>query len=200
MEMPSFQYEDAAQAFLQDFPIDTTVRGDEIVKWAHDHKDGLASDLLIDNPTKKLSALRRHLNAGASSRSFDESERYVLEVIDAKRKIFMVRRLVDHVGQKADAAFGKSIFGCINPLKNARAELEDVKVEELDDNQRRMVEAKLNEIIETQTPIKKMLGEQMVARLKTRLIARGFSEEAARTWLELLPTMGREIKLLRALQ
>jgi hypothetical protein len=83
----------SAVAFLQSYPIGTTVQGDEIVAWARDHADGLiASDLLISHSAFQLSALRRHLNTGGTRCGF------FLEVVDNKRKIFVVRALVGERG------------------------------------------------------------------------------------------------------
>jgi hypothetical protein len=90
------KYEDAAAAFLQAYPLGTRVHGEEIVAWAADHADGLASDLLLDNDGMKLNALRRHLNSGGASRRFAEAERFYIDVTDAKHKVFAIRRLVDH--------------------------------------------------------------------------------------------------------
>src|SRR5262245_9377388 len=102
--MAFVQYEDAAAAFLQEYPLGTKVRGEEIIAWSQDHADGLASDLLIGDDSKKLTALRRHLNSGAASRRFAEDERFVIDVSDAKRKVFVVRKLAEYVSGKAAQA------------------------------------------------------------------------------------------------
>src|SRR5262249_41939211 len=83
-----------AAAFLQSYPIGTTVQGDGIVAWARDHADGLiASDLLIDRPSLQLSALRRRLNMGGASVA--EAERFWIDIVDSVRKVFAVRALRD---------------------------------------------------------------------------------------------------------
>jgi hypothetical protein len=82
----------SATAFLQSYPIGTTVQGDEIVAWARDHADGLiASDLLIDRPSFQLSALRRHLNMGGARVA--DAERFSIDIVDSVRKVFVVRAL-----------------------------------------------------------------------------------------------------------
>src|SRR5262245_19029524 len=81
--------ENAAAAFLQAFPLGTEVSGAQIIAWAQDHA-GLASDLLVIGDDKKLLSLRRHLNTGPSRLA--EGERFQIEVIDGKRKVFKVSR------------------------------------------------------------------------------------------------------------
>src|SRR5215831_9126603 len=102
------QYEDAAAAFLQQFPLGTKVGGEDIVNFATEHANGLAPDLLIGDGSKQLASLRRHLNSGGSSRSFAEDERFYIETLDAKRKMFVIRRFADHVQAKAALVFSKS--------------------------------------------------------------------------------------------
>lgn len=197
--MPSFvKYEDAAAAFLQSYPLDALVRGEEILTWAQDHADGLANDLLIDDDSKKLSALRRHLNSGGASRSFAEDERFVIDVTDAKRKIFKVRKLADHVHDKATMAFGKSVTGALSPIKSSKRAIEDIKLDELDEPDRQALEARMNELTSLQTPLKKLFNNQTIERWVFRLEARGYTKEQARNLVELLPTLRREMKLIEA--
>lgn len=191
------KYTDAAAAFLQTYPIDTKVRGEEIITWAENHSDGLASDLLIDDSGKKLSALRRHLNAGAASRSFAETERYIVDVLDAKRRIFVIRKLADYVHDKATAAFGKSVSGALSPIETSRKAIEDIKQEELDDADREALQARMNELTAIQTPLKKLFNNQTIERWVFRLEAQGYTKEQARTLIEVLPTLQREMKLLK---
>jgi hypothetical protein len=198
--MASFtQYEDAAAAFLQVFPLGTKVRGEEIVAWATDHSDGLAGDLLIDDDSKRLSALRRHLNAGGSSRGFAESERFVIDVSDAKRKVFTIRRLADHVHDKAAAAFDKQVIGAISPGETAIRAIEDIKLEELDDAERAELELRRKELAGVLVPIKNVFKEQATERWIMRLEARGVAREAAVKAVGLIPQLHREMALIERL-
>jgi hypothetical protein len=193
------KYEDAAAAFLQVYPLGTKVRGEEIIAWATAHSDGLASDLLIDDDTKRLSALRRHLNTGASSRSFAEDERFVINISDAKRKIFTVQRLADHVHDKAAAAFDRSVTSAMSPLKASLKAVEDIKLDELDDEDRAELEARVDELTKLQTPLKSLFKAQTVERWVLRLEAKGYSRDQALNIVELLPTLRREMKLIESL-
>jgi hypothetical protein len=196
--MPSVRFEDAAATFLQTYPLGTKVRGEEIITWAEAHADGLKSDLLIDDDGKKLSALRRHLNAGAASRSFKEDERFVIDVSDAKRKVFVVRRLADYVHDKATAAFGKSVNGALSPLNGSIKAIEDIDLTDLDNDDRKALEQRMNELTTIQTPLKKLFNDQTIERWVFRLEAKGYSKQQARDLVELLPTLQREMKILRA--
>jgi HAMP domain-containing protein len=192
------RYEDVAAAFLAEFPIGTVVGAEEIDKFANDRKDGLAADLLVDDVTRRISSVRRHLNSGASSRSFAESDRYYIDVEDAKNKTFVVKALAAHVFAKAELAFSKSVTGALSPLKLAQRELENTKTRELTPEQRAAFEAKCEEIIETMQPIKQVLGEQTIERFTKRLVAQGYSKQQARDLVELLPQLKREMRLIAA--
>jgi hypothetical protein len=196
--MPSVKYEDAAAAFLQKYPLGTKVRGEDIIAWAETHANGLASDLLIDDDSKKLGALRRHLNTGAASRSFAEDERFVIDVNDAKRKVFTVCRLADYVHAKSEMAFTKSVSGALSPLKQSQKAIEDIKTEELEDAERIALENRMQELVSTMTPLRKVLNEASVNRYVLVLESNGYSKEQALNLVELLPQMQREIKLINS--
>jgi energy-coupling factor transporter ATP-binding protein EcfA2 len=192
------RYEDAAAAFLQQFPLETKVRGEDIITFAKDHANGLANDLLIGDDSKKLSAVRRHLNSGGASRSFAEEERFYIDVSDAKRNIYVIRKLADHVHDKATMAFGKSVNGALSPINTSKRAIEDIKLEELDEADRNALEARMNELTALQTPLKKLFHSQTIERWVFRLEARGYSKEQARNLVELLPTLTQELKLIKA--
>jgi hypothetical protein len=191
------KYEDAAAAFLQQFPLDTKVRGEDIVTFAQDHANGLANDLLIGDDSKKLSAVRRHLNSGGASRSFAEEERFYIDVSDAKRKIYVIRKLADYVHDKATMAFGKSVNGALSPINTSKRAIEDIKLEELDGEERQALEARMNELTAIQVPLKKLFNDQTIKRWIFRLEQKGYSKEQARNLVELLPTLSKEMKLLK---
>jgi hypothetical protein len=104
------EYEDAARAFLKSFPAGSTVRGDELLTWAAEYANGLASDLLVGHPGKKLNSLRRHLNMGAASRAFAEADRFFIEVIESKKKVFKVRTLADYKEQTDDTHVHRGVL------------------------------------------------------------------------------------------
>lgn len=197
MTVSSALYENAAVTFRQTYPIGTTVRGEEIIAFAQYHSNGLASDLLIEHPGKKLSAIRRHLNAGGSSRSFAETDRFVVSTVDAKREIYEVISFAEHARRQGDLAFGKSINGALSPLRQTQRVINDVKLEELDEAQRTAFETLMEETIETLVPVAKVLGEQAVTRWVHRLEARGYTELQARNLVEVLPELQREIRQIK---
>jgi hypothetical protein len=83
-----------------------------------------------------------------------------------------------------------------DPEKSHRDDLE-----ELDNQGRADLEAKLEEIVEVMgmiTPVKKVLGQRAVNRWVERLEAKGFTATAARSIVELVPHFQRAIKLMKA--
>jgi len=195
--MASFtKFEDTAASFLQAYPIGAKVRGEEILDWATQHANGLAADLAIDRDDKKLLAVRRHINSGAASRNFVEAERFYIDVEDAKRKTFAVIRLADHVQSKATAAFGKSVSAALSPIKSSIASIDDLKLDQLSDQDRKTLEERMTELIDILTPLKKVFHEKTIERWVLRLVARGYTKEQAHNLIELLPTLRRELKLI----
>lgn len=189
-------YEDAAAAFLQQFPLGTKVSGEEIIVFAEEHRNGLTADLLIGGDGKKLSSLRRHLNAGGASRRFAEDERFYILTSDAKRKIFTVRRLADHVQSKASAVFSKTAKGALAPIKLSRKEIDDLKLEELDDDQRQELEAKRVEYTKLEVPLKKLLNATAIERWTDRLVSKGYSPQQATQLIKDMGSMQLEMKLI----
>jgi hypothetical protein len=179
------KYEDAAQAFLQAHPVGSTVRADQIITWAHDHADGLASDLLVDDTSKKLSALRRHLNTGATSLNLAETDRFYLDVTDAKRGLFIVREYAEYVERKAEGSFGKAVKGALAPFRQSAKAYASVKLEALDDDRRAQIEAKIKENADTYIPFQKVCSEQVVGVATRKLMAKGCTKEQARIMIEM---------------
>jgi len=191
------KYEDAAKAFLDDHPIGTIVRAEKMLEWAAEKGNGLASDLLIDDANKRVSAIRRHLNSGGSSRNFSEASRFIVEVEDAKRKTFRVRRLFDYVGAQADVAFNKAAKGALAPLKRSKRALEDIKSEELDDDEQKAWEAWTLDITESVRPFGQLISDRVYQRAIKRLEAKGFTKEHARLWLDIVPQLAADVKLIK---
>lgn len=190
------KFENTAAAFIQVYPIGTEVHGDELVEWARNHANGLATDLLIADEGKKLSALRRHINSGASSRNFAESERFYVEITDAKRRSYRVTRLLDHVQVKAATAFGKSARAALAPITSSQRALKDVKMVELTPEERKVCETQMNDLINLQVPLKKIYHEVVVERWVARLEAKGYSRAQALALTEILGSLRAEMKLM----
>jgi hypothetical protein len=197
------KYEDAALAFLKDHAIGSIVTADRLVNWAQ-VTDGeaavLKSDLLVDDPAKRLSALRRHLNLGGASRNLDESQRFCLVIEDAKRKTMSVRSLQEHVRDQNDDAFAKSVRGAVSPVKRQQRALDDIKLEEVSPEVREDIEAKLRAFVDYYTPLRKFLSEAVINREVQRLMAKGNSEATARMMLEMAPSLLGSHKLLSQIE
>lgn len=193
------KYEDAATAFLKAHPIGTTVTPDRMVSWATEHADGLDTDLLIGDPDKRLSALRRHLNNGASSRNLPEEKRFYLVIEDAKRKTMLVQSLVERTKEQADIAFDKSLRGAMSPITQSQRAIEDHKLEELSSEDREELEAILSELVESQQPLRNVLSQRNIDVYAKKLIAKGYSQQQAGDLLELMPSFSRFAKNQRLL-
>ena len=191
------KYEGAAQAFLKEHPIGSVVTVDRMFNWASTYADGLASDLLIEDPTKRFTALRRHLNEGGASRNLAEEGRFVLVVEDIKRKTSVVRSLTEHVSEQAGMALEKAVSGAITPIKRSQRALDDIKVEELPEEQRQEIEQQIHELVESAVPIRKVLSEQLTNHYVGKLITKGYNEQQARDMIAMAPTLTRAAKLLK---
>jgi hypothetical protein len=191
------KYEDAAEAFRQVHPIGSIVTADRMLAWAETHANGLASDLLIADPSKKLATLRRHLNDGGGSRNLAETNRFYLEMEDSKRKTVIVRSLREYVSEQADQALDKSVVGAMKPINRSQKAIDDIKVEELTSEDREQLERQLQELVETAVPLRRVLSETVFNHWVGKLEAKGHSREAATHMIELMPTMSRLQKLLR---
>lgn len=194
------KYEDAASAFLKDHPIGTIVTPDVLVNWA-EAADGdatvLKTDLLVDDPAKRLSALRRHINLGGASRNLDEGDRFCLVIEDSKRKTMSVRSLQEHVRDQHDVAFAKSVNGAVAPIKRQQKALEDIKTEEVAPEVKADVEAKIRDFVDYYTPLRRFLSESVINHEVQRLMAKGKTEADARLMLEMAPSLLQSHKLLK---
>ena len=184
MALQMSRYEPAAEAFLDSFPIGTIVGGEEILGFAEQHSDGLASDLLIGDPGKRLSTLRRHLNSGAASRAFSEDKRFIIDVEDAKNKVYIVRKLAAYVTENAKDGVDKSVLGAIAPLNSRMRGLDNIKKEELTDDERSALETEMRELLDFQQQVKPVLTAEITAHYTRQLTAQGMSETEARRMLQ----------------
>jgi hypothetical protein len=191
------KYEDAAKAFLKAHPIGTVITSDRMLDWAGDHANGLAADLLIPDPNKRLGSIRRHLNDGGASRSFAESNRFYLAVTDAKRKTLLVQSLFEHVSEQADEAVGKAVVGALTPINRSLKASEDVKKEELSEEDQAELEQQMQELIETAVPFRKVCSERVIAHWVGKLITKGFTAEQAKHMIDSAPMMIRAHRLLK---
>jgi hypothetical protein len=193
------KYEDSAVAFLGTFPIGTVVGPGEVIDWATDHGNGLATDLLIPDPGKRVSALRRHLNNGGSSYNLSEDQRFYLAVEDTKRKTMLVQSLADRTNEQAHNAVGKSMRGAMTPIKRSQKAIEDHKLEELPEEKRLQLEEQLRDLVEIHEPLKKLFSQQLINSHVKILTAKGYSPQQARDLLELMPTFSQYAKLQRVI-
>jgi hypothetical protein len=191
------KYEDSAQAFLQAYPVGSVVTADAMLTWATHYGNGLAMDLLLDDPGKKLSAIRRHLNQGASSRNLAEEKRFYLIIEDPRRKTVRVERLAAHVNRQAEEAFGKSVTGALNPLRQSERAISDIKTEELEADEQQALEEQAEALIKTMQPLRMLFSEQVQTRWVAKLEAKGFTPDQARSLAEFLPTLQKYQKLLK---
>jgi hypothetical protein len=192
------KYEDSAQVFLEHHPVGSVVTADALLEWAAAYGDGFASDLLLDDPAKQLSAVRRHLNHGASSRNHAEDRRFYLNLVDAKRKTVQVEPLAQHVSRQAEVAFQKSITGAINPLKQTKKAIADLKLQELDDEQRQVLEEQVEYLTNSIPPLKAVLDAQTTSRMVSKLEAKGYPPEQAQHLIAAMPILLPFQKLLKA--
>jgi hypothetical protein len=185
--MPALSiYEDLVPPFLSHYPFDTTVHGSELIDFVESLPNGhkIKNDLLVDDPGKQVSAIRRHLNHGGASRNLAERERLFLETLDAKRKTYAVRSLAKFVASETDPAFSKSVFGALNPLKRQKAAIDDIKKDELSDEDRLALENDAEGIIRAFAPLAQICREGVMTRWVDKLVARGMPPAQARTMIE----------------
>lgn len=182
------------------YPIGAVVYSNDLLGFAEQRVNGdaLKADLVLSDGNKRLSALRRHLNEGAASRNVAEARRFYIDVEDARRKTYIVVSLAAHALAQAQAAIGRSVIGAINPLKASERALKDIKLDELDEESRRAHEAQRQELNETAAPVKRVAIDQLKGVAAKQLVARGYTPEQAISMIEVLPTLDREMKLLKA--
>lgn len=194
------KYESIAQSFLDAHPVGTVVTSSKLLKWVADHPDGLAikSDLDIDEPGKRLSTLRRHLNDGGRSDAMAEERRFQLEVEDASRKTYVVRSHADIAKEQATSAIGRSVMGALNPLKRSQRAIDAVKLDELPEIERQAIETARENVAAMERAVKPTFAQEVDRIWVARLAQDGFSPEQARKIREALPTVTKLQKLLKA--
>ena len=89
------------------------------------------------------------------------------------------------------------MIGAISPLK-ASERAKDIKLDELDEESRRAHEAQRQELNETAGPVKRVVVDQLKGVAVKQLVAKGYTPEQAISMIEVLPTLDREMKLLKA--
>lgn len=186
------KYENVAQDFLKEFPIGTDLTAERLLKWLEQKANGhiIGSDLSIEDPRRKLSAVRRHLNEGARSQNVAEDHRFVLQVTDAKRGRFAVVSYMQHAHMTAAQAFLRSAGGAMAPIKGAYGILEDIKVEELSDDEKQQVDRDRKNLEALKEPLQKMYNDEADRRMVGALVDRGQTEQQARLLLESMSTLG----------
>jgi hypothetical protein len=194
------KFEDVWQALLRQYPMGTIVHGEELIDFVEELPNGHAikDDLLVADPGKQVSAIRRHFNHGGSSRNLSELERGVLEVVDAKRKTFRVITLASHTIGNTDGTFIKSGFGAINPIKRQMSAMQDIKKEELSDEQRTELERDLDFTANAFVPLAKIVHATTINRAVNVLVSKGVPEANASVLLELQGMMTQYGRLLKA--
>ena len=194
------KYESIAQSFLDEHPVGTLVTSSRLLKWVADHPDGAAikPDLDIDEPGKRLTTLRRHLNDGGRSDAMAEERRFQLQVDDVKRKTFLVRSHADVAKEQATGAIGKSIIGALTPLKRGSNAIDAVKLDELPDIERQAMETAKENVAAMARAVKPTLNQEVDRIWVADMARRGIPADIARKVREALPTMTHIQKLLKA--
>jgi hypothetical protein len=198
--MEASVYEGVAQSFLDAHPIGTTVTATQLTKWVNDHPDGAAikPDLAIADPDKRAKALLKHINHGGESDNVAEQRRFVLDVDDPKRKVYLVRPYAEVAKDKARGAIGKAIMGAVAPLKRGTRAVNGVKLEELPEVERIVLERARDNIEAMERVIKPTLAQEVDRIWIAEMARRGIPEDQARKIREALPEMQRLQKLLKA--
>lgn len=193
------KFEGPAEDFLADFPIGTIFHSDQLMEWMHSKANGhaIGHDLLIDDPSKRLSAIRRHLNNGGASRAFSEDARFYIEVLDVIQQTYVVKRYLDYVREKAMSAFDRSISGAMTPYRRAKSTINSIKRADLTEEEQQALDDQLREIVENAEPVRQLYSEQVIRHAVAALVAKGFDGEAARRLIDVWPSMARYQKLLK---
>lgn len=182
------RYEPAATTFLERFGVGTTVYASDILGFAEELQDGFAADLLIADEKKRVNSIKRHLNHGAASANRAEPVRYIIETLDPKMGVYKVKRLSEHVGEKARQAFGQSVLGAITPIVRAEKAIDATKLAELEDEaERQALENQREELAASVEPIKKVFSEQISRKMVKELVAIGVPETEAKKLVDQWP-------------
>jgi hypothetical protein len=195
------KYEDIAQVFLDDNPIGSMVTGEHLLEWTEQKADGhtIGADLSIEDPRKRLSTLRRHLNDGARTQNVPEDRRFIVVVEDAKRSSFAIRAYADAADERAAQAFIRSAGAALAPLDGALKMLDDVKRNELSPEKQQRHDGRRQDIETIRQPVAKAYRDEADRRAIGVLIASGQTEQQARASLANLHVVAPYQKLLRKL-
>jgi len=178
------QYEDAAVAFLDDFPHGTLVRQDRVLQWAGGYADGLAEDMAITDPKKRLSALIRHLNEGGRSAGLAENVRFKIVRTDTRNGTLTVFRLRDVVRDDAEDAVNQAVRGAIGPFNRSLRAIDGLKVEELSEEEQAEFSELREGLAADKAPVAHLLDTIVTDRTVRLLGKAGLSEQNARLLID----------------
>jgi hypothetical protein len=197
--MDTSKYVGACKAFLKAYPFRTTLTAVALLQWATEQGNGsnvFAADLAIDDPGKRLNAIRRHLNDGCRVGDLPENERFVLQIDDRQLKTYFVQPYADMAIEFAAASIGTSVTGALRPLNRSQKIYDSIAVEELSDEDKAELEGQISHVLAMQEAIKPVLGAEVrrIATAEWRKL--GLTNEQAEKALRGLPVMNRLQKLL----
>jgi hypothetical protein len=193
-------YEEFAQEFLTAHPFETVITAGAMQKWVTANANGsiIKDDLGISDPKKRLGALRRHISHGGRSSNMAEDHRFSLEVEDAKSQTYVVRRHSDVVQKAATNAIGRSVISALTPLKTGRRLVDGVKLDELPEIERKVLEIARENILAMEAAVKPVYAQEVDRIWVAELGRRGISADQAQKIREALPLVTRLQKLLHA--
>jgi hypothetical protein len=198
--MQTNRYEEISQSFLGDHPYGTIVTPNGLQTWVASHADGavLKADLAIEDPGKRLNALKRHLNSGGQSDALPESEQFVLESEDRKRGTLLVRRFSEVAHEQIKSTLTNVVKGTMSPIKREKRTYHAIKLDELSPDEREAIQAAHENAVALETSVKPVLNAQIDHIWVTEMERRGISADQARKIRDALPVMTQFQKLLRA--
>jgi hypothetical protein len=184
------RYEETAAAFRTAFSIGSVVRGEQLIEWAKQHPI-LTNDLSLDSARKRIAAIRRRLNEGGGSRAWHESERFIVEVVNAKHGVYGVTRLFDYAIQQAGTALERSERGALAPLERSQKMIDGLEREELENEARDFIETYEQQNADLHGSLTKLYRDLRLEDWIKRLMARGYSREEALEVTRGLPSSQR---------
>jgi hypothetical protein len=192
------KYLPAAHAFQKAYPIGSKLDTRELNRFAQQHENGLAADLLIGDPKKVTSALLRHLNLGAGHP--DLADQYRIEVTDKDYGRLSVISLVEHVNRNAKMAVYDSSSAAMRSLDRNLKAIERLNCDDLDAEMAAEIELRRKEVEATAATQRKASVTILTDLFVLRLVHQGRSEADARALINALPSLSRELKLLNRLR
>jgi hypothetical protein len=186
--METSPHEVASQLFLKEYPIGSTVSGVRLLDWVKQETNGhaIGNDLRIEDPKRRLSTIRRHLNEGARAQGLAEANRFVLAVEDARVPTFIVVAFAEHVHVTAAQSLMRSGNAAFAPLKNATRLINSVKVDELEPEKQSELEKDRADIESIRQPLAQTFAAEADRRMISGLVELGHAKDAqsARVLLE----------------